>query len=64
MNGLTIAEMAKKLGIPTDTVKRRLQRIGIKAKEYAGPTAVYDKSALDAIRNVRGRGRPKKSLEK
>jgi DNA-directed RNA polymerase specialized sigma24 family protein len=64
MNGLTIAEMAKQIGIQTDTVKRRLQRAGIQAKEYAGPTAIYDESALEAIRNVPGRGRPPKAKEK
>jgi IS30 family transposase len=61
MNGLTIAEMAKLIGIQTDTVKRRLQRAGIQAKEYAGPTAIYDESALEAIRNVPGKGRPPKA---
>jgi IS30 family transposase len=36
MNGLTIAEIAKELGRMPDTVKRQLQRAGIKAREYAG----------------------------
>jgi hypothetical protein len=60
MNGLTIREMAEKLGLGQPAVKMRLRVAGIKPIEYAGPTAVYDKSALEAIRNVPGKGRPKK----
>jgi|TergutMp193P3_1026864.scaffolds.fasta_scaffold28165_2 IS30 family transposase len=60
-NGLTIAEMADKLKKLPDTVKRQLQRKGIKPASYAGPTALYDKSALEAIRNVPGKGRPRKA---
>jgi hypothetical protein len=60
MNGYTIAEIAERLGIATDTAKRRLQRAGIKPASYAGPTGIYDKSALDAIRDSAGPGRPAK----
>ena len=60
-NGLTIAEMANELKRQPDTVKRQLQRKGIKPASYAGPTALYDASALEAIRNVPGKGRPKKA---
>jgi IS30 family transposase len=63
-NGLTIAEMAIELNRKTDTVKRQLQRKGIRPTAYAGPTALYEHSALDAIRNVPGKGRPKKQPEK
>jgi predicted ArsR family transcriptional regulator len=58
MNGLTITEMAKKLGITYLTAKQRLLRLGIKpvTKE-----ALYDESALEAIRNVPGKGRPPKT---
>jgi predicted ArsR family transcriptional regulator len=60
MNGLTITEMAEKLGITYITAKQRLLRLGIKpvTKE-----ALYDESALEAIRNVPGRGRPKKETK-
>ena len=62
-NGLTVAEMAKELKLQPDTVKRRLQTKGIKPTEYAGPTALYNPSALEAIRSVPGKGRPKKADE-
>jgi hypothetical protein len=57
MNGLTVSEMAEKLEIDPHTVAVRLNRAGIKpiSKE-----ALYDESALEAIRNVQ-MGRPKKA---
>ncbi len=60
MEGVTISEMAEILGIAPNTVMQRLYVAGIKpiTKE-----AVYDKSALEAIRNVPGKGRPKKQTE-
>jgi hypothetical protein len=58
MEGLTIAEMAEMLGIPYETAKVRLFRAGIKP---ITKDALYDKSALEAIRNVPGRGRPPKA---
>ena len=57
MNGLTASEMSNILGIPLKTVKKRLERAGIKPVTQE---AVYDDSALEAIRNVPGKGRPKK----
>ena len=60
MDGLTVKEIASSLGVPTETVKSRIKRAKIDPVRYVGPTAVYDKSALEAIRNVPGRGRPKK----
>jgi predicted ArsR family transcriptional regulator len=57
MTGLTITEMAKKLGITYLTAKQRLLRLGIKPKSKE---ALYDESALEAIRNVPGKGRPPK----
>jgi len=49
--------MAAKLGIERNTVMQRLFVAKIKpvTKE-----AIYDKSALEAIRNVPGKGRPPK----
>lgn len=57
VNGLTASEMAEKLGLKLKTVKKRLETTGIKplTKE-----AVYDESALEAIRNVPGKSRPPK----
>jgi hypothetical protein len=58
MEGLTIAEMAETLGIPYETAKVRLFRAGIKP---ITKDALYDKSALETIRNVPGKGRPPKA---
>jgi hypothetical protein len=57
MEGLTISEMAEILGIAPNTVMQRLFVAKIKpiSKE-----AIYDRSALEAIRNVPGKGRPRK----
>jgi hypothetical protein len=53
--------MAESLGISYNTAKARLTRAGVKpiTKE-----ALYDKSALDIIKNVPGKGRPKKTPKK
>ena len=58
MEGYTMTEMAELLDVPVKTVNMRLFRQGIKpiTKE-----AIYDKSALEAIRNVPGKGRPPKA---
>jgi hypothetical protein len=58
MEGLTITEMAEILGIPYETTKVRLFRAGIKP---VTKDALYDKSALETIRNVPGKGRPPKA---
>jgi predicted ArsR family transcriptional regulator len=57
VNGLTASEMAETLGLKLKTVKKRLETAGIKplTKE-----AVYPAAALEAIRNVPGKGRPPK----
>jgi hypothetical protein len=60
MEGLTIREMAENLGLGQPAVKMRLRIAGIKPVSYAGPTALYDPSAQEKIRNVPSRGRPKK----
>ena len=60
MDGYTAVEMAEILGINLKTAKLRLFRAGIKP---VTKDAVYDKSALEAIRNVPGKGRPKKPAE-
>jgi DNA-directed RNA polymerase specialized sigma24 family protein len=60
MEGMTITEMAEILGIAPNTVMQRLYVAKIKpiTKE-----ALYDKSALEAIRNVPGKGRPPRKPE-
>jgi predicted ArsR family transcriptional regulator len=55
---LTVKEMADKLGISTNTAKHRIFQLGIKP---VSTDALYDVSALDAIRNVPGKGRPRKA---
>jgi hypothetical protein len=57
MQGMTISEMAKILGLERDTVKMRLHVAGIKpiTKE-----AIYDDSAIETIREVSKGGRPPK----
>jgi hypothetical protein len=56
MEGLTLTEMAEKLGLPQRTIERRVQRAGIKplTKE-----ALYPPDTLEKIREAK-RGRPKK----
>jgi len=60
MNGLTIREIAAMLGITPNAAKIRLYDAGIQPKDRAGKTNIYDESVVEAIRNVPGRGRPKK----
>jgi hypothetical protein len=55
---LTISEMAEKLEITYLTAKQRLLRAGIKP---VTKDVLYDKSALEAIRDVPGKGRPPKA---
>jgi hypothetical protein len=55
---LTISEMAGRLEITYLTAKQRLLRAGIKP---VTKDVLYDKSALEAIRNVPGKGRPPKA---
>ncbi len=52
--------MAEQLGIPQRTIERRVQRAGIKplTKE-----AIYPADTLEKIRNVPGKGRPRKPKE-
>jgi predicted ArsR family transcriptional regulator len=59
MTGLTINEIAEKLGITYLTAKQRLLRAGIKplTKE-----AIYPNDVIDKIKNVE-MGRPKKATE-
>jgi predicted ArsR family transcriptional regulator len=60
MKGLTIKEMAEALKIEPNTVKQRLFQAGIKP---ITKDALYDEAALEAIRNVPGKGRPPKAKQ-
>jgi predicted ArsR family transcriptional regulator len=57
MTGITISEMAKELGIDKNAV---LQRLFVAKIKPITKEALYDNSALEVIRNVPGKGRPKK----
>ena len=58
ITGLTIQEIADRLEIPYKTAHKRLERVGIKPLLRE---ALYPESALEEIRNVPSKGRPKKS---
>jgi IS30 family transposase len=60
MEELTVQKIAQQLSLETDTVKRRIQRAGIKPVDYVGPTAIYAPEVVDQIRDTRPRGRPRK----
>jgi predicted ArsR family transcriptional regulator len=57
---LTVKEMADELGISPNTTKHRIFQLGIKP---ISTDALYPKDALEAIRNVPGKGRPRKKPE-
>jgi hypothetical protein len=59
--GYTAKEMAEILNITYENVRKRIEKAGIKplTKE-----AIYPESALEAIRNVPRRGRPKTAKPK
>ena len=62
MEGLTIKEIAQKLGILPKAVQKRLEAAKVSPKEYAGRTAIYDPSVVEKIKDVK-MGRPKKQAE-
>ena len=57
MQGMTITEMADKLNLPKDTVRRRLLRAGLKPFSQE---ALYTKDDFEIIRNAAPVGRPPK----
>jgi hypothetical protein len=63
MDEMTIKEISEVLGITPGATKIRLQRKGIKPIKMVGQTGIYDPSAIEAIRDVRGKGRPPKKPE-
>lgn len=60
MDRYSVNEIAENLGIHPKAAKTRLRRVGVQPVAYVGPTALYSLDAIEAIREVRSRGRPKK----
>jgi hypothetical protein len=60
MEGMTISEMAKALNLPRKTVEMRILRRGHKPITHE---ATYSKEVFEDIKNVPGKGRPKKKPE-
>jgi len=60
MSGITVSEMADKLKLPLATVKKQMLRAGCKPFSQE---ALYTKEDFEVIRNVPGKGRPKKAAE-
>ena len=60
MNGITVSEMAEKLKLPLATVKKRLLRAG---RKPFSQEALYTEEDFEAIRDVPGKGRPRKAAE-
>lgn len=59
VEGITISEMAEKLGIPKYTVENRLSRAGIQPVFYG---SLYSLDTLNKIKEAK-RGRPKKATD-
>jgi hypothetical protein len=60
MIGETLSEIATSLGISTDATEKRLQKKKIKPITRE---ALYPVGTTEQIRNVPGKGRPKKDKE-
>jgi hypothetical protein len=61
MEGITIEEMAVKLRLPYKTIAQRILR-GKYEPIFSGN--IYSLEVLEAIRNVPGKGRPRKASDK
>ncbi|SLM19211.1 hypothetical protein SPIRO4BDMA_50726 [uncultured spirochete] len=61
MDRYSIKEIAEILKIHPKAAKSRLHRAGILPVSYVGQAALYSPDAIEAIRVVRGRGRPKQN---
>ena len=61
VTGITISVMAEELGIEKNAV---LQRLYVAKIKPLSKEAIYPESALEAIRNVPGKGRPKKTVDR
>jgi len=63
---LTLAEIAEHLGISKDAARARLKRLGVQPVRHigGGPMGLYAQEAIERIREVHGRGRPKLDKQK
>jgi hypothetical protein len=61
MEGMTVREIGDLLGITPIAAKFRLRNRGIKPIGYAGPTAMYDSSCVERIKEPSKGGRPRKA---
>jgi hypothetical protein len=61
MNGVDVNEIGAALGIRPKTAKMRLLRAGIQPIGKSGPTAIYNPSVIELIREVSRGGRPRKA---
>lgn len=59
---LTLTEIAEHLGISKDAARARLKRLGVQPVRHigGGPMGLYAEDSIERIREVLGRGRPKK----
>jgi DNA-directed RNA polymerase specialized sigma24 family protein len=60
VEGLTIPEIAKILGVSVPTVKFRIVRAGIQPKTQAGRMNFYSEDVVELIKEPKKSGRPKK----
>ena len=58
MTGITVSEMMKELKLPRKTIEARIFRGGHKP---ISQEALYTPEVMEAIRNVPGKGRPRKA---
>jgi predicted DNA-binding protein (UPF0251 family) len=58
MEGLTIQEMAERLGAKHKTIWARLARAGIKPKQIISGLSLYTEKDFEAIKGKNKRGNP------
>jgi len=59
IKGITLSEISKELNVPVNTLRQRISRLGIKPITQE---AIYQPEVLEKLRNVPGRGKPKKQM--
>jgi predicted ArsR family transcriptional regulator len=63
MEGITVVEIAQRLNISSDAVRKRLNRLGVKPIRYIGSAAIYREIDIKTIQDHGNRGRPKAASE-